>query len=138
MNYPSMHCGKHFTCDSRHWHRRTASAFICIYRNFLPLFFGLLSNAERKRNVAIPGRKIRRLCYDTSMNIIATEGTHMNQVDVHDLPEEQAQMVQAFVDFLRSQMKKQTGETQQVATPFSVWNLGTKSNLSRTEIYERV
>jgi hypothetical protein len=72
------------------------------------------------------------------MNFIATEGTNMDQVDVHDLPEEQAQMVQAFVDFLRTQTGKQTEQTKQAAAPFSVWRLGTKSNLSRTEIYERV
>jgi hypothetical protein len=72
------------------------------------------------------------------MNSIATEGTKMDQVDVHDLPEEQAQMVQAFVDFLRTQMGRQAKETKQAAAPFSVWNLGTKSNLSRTDIYERV
>jgi hypothetical protein len=72
------------------------------------------------------------------MNFIATEGTNMDQVDVHDLPEEQAQMVQAFVDFLRTQMGKQAKQTKQATAPFSVWKLGTKSNLSRTEIYERV
>ena len=62
----------------------------------------------------------------------------MDQVDVRDLPEEQAQMVQAFVDFLRHQMGKQVEHKQQDAAPFSVWKLGAKSNLSRTEIYERI
>ena len=62
----------------------------------------------------------------------------MDQVDVYDLPEEQAQMVQAFVDFLRTPVGKQAKQTKQAAAPFSVWKLGTKSNISRTEIYERV
>lgn len=62
----------------------------------------------------------------------------MDQVDVHDLPEEQAQMVQALVDFLRTQIGKQAEQTKQDVAPFSVWRLGTKSYLSRTEIYERI
>ncbi|WP_089937866.1 hypothetical protein [Candidatus Entotheonella palauensis] len=62
----------------------------------------------------------------------------MDQVDVRDLPEEQAQMVQAFVDFLRTQMGKQAKQKKQDEAPFSVWNLGTKNHLSRTDIYERI
>jgi len=62
----------------------------------------------------------------------------MEQVDVRDLPEEQAQMVQAFVDFLRHQMGKQAEQKQQDTAPFEVWNLGVKSHLSRTDIYERI
>lgn len=62
----------------------------------------------------------------------------MDQVDVRGLPEEQAQMVQAFVDFLRDHMGKQAKQKTQDAVPFSVWNLGIKGYLSRTEIYERI
>lgn len=72
------------------------------------------------------------------MSYIATEGMYMDQVDVHDLTEEQAHMVQAFVDFLRNQIRKQTEQTKHAAAPFSVWNLGVKSSLSRTDIYERI
>jgi hypothetical protein len=62
----------------------------------------------------------------------------MERVDVRDLPEEQAQMVQAFVDFLRDQMRKQADHKQRDTAPFAVWNLGVKSHLSRTDIYERI
>jgi hypothetical protein len=66
------------------------------------------------------------------------EGMHMDQVDVRDLPEDQAQMVQAFANFLRNQMKKQAERQQHDTEPFTVWNFGTKSPLSRADIYERV
>ena len=62
----------------------------------------------------------------------------MEQVDVRDLPEEQAQMVQAFVEFLRQQMGKQAKQEKRHVAPFSVWNLGAKGHLSRTDIYERI
>ena len=62
----------------------------------------------------------------------------MDQVDVRDLPEDQAQMVQAFVDFLRHQMRKQAEQKKQDTAPFAVWTLGVKGHLSRTDIYERI
>ena len=35
------------------------------------------------------------------------EGNVMDHIDVHDLPEEQARLVQRFVDFLREQGRKE-------------------------------
>ncbi len=62
----------------------------------------------------------------------------MEAVDVHDLLQEQAQVVQAFADFLRDQMTTQAKQKKQDTAPCSVWKLGTISDLSRTIVYERI
>ena len=68
----------------------------------------------------------------------------MESIDVHDLPEGDAQLIAAFVEFLRSRYKGQAeaqGAEMQAQTPqqdlnFAAWPLGTKGDLSREEIYD--
>ena len=61
-----------------------------------------------------------------------------SQIDVRDLPEEDIQTVQEFVDNLREK-KKQKDETQGNnidEEEMKSWPLGVKGNLSRKEIYD--
>jgi hypothetical protein len=68
----------------------------------------------------------------------------MESIDVHDLPEDDAQLIAAFVEFLRSRYKGQTkvqGTEIQAQAPqqdlnFAAWPLRTKGDLSREEIYD--
>lgn len=75
----------------------------------------------------------------------------MDSIDVHDLPEEEARLVAAFVEFLRRRQRQQAqrGEQPEVIqtpearpeqpraeSPFAVWPLGVKGTLSREEIYD--
>jgi len=65
----------------------------------------------------------------------------MDQIDVHDLPEEEARLIAAFVEFLRRQRQERGQQefSQAEATapsPFAVWPLGVKGTLSREEIYD--
>ena len=65
----------------------------------------------------------------------------MESIDVHDLPEDLAQMVAAFVEFLRQRTPphmRSEGYPAPVLTenPFAVWPLGVKGTLSREEIYD--
>ena len=59
------------------------------------------------------------------MNEIPTEEMNMDQANVGDLPEGRVR-------------GPESEQKQQDVVPFSVWNLGVKSNLRRTDIYERV
>jgi hypothetical protein len=65
----------------------------------------------------------------------------MESIDVHDLPEDQAQLVAAFVKFLRHRVPQKVPRERSPATvlpesPFAHWPLGVKDTLSREEIYE--
>ncbi len=65
----------------------------------------------------------------------------MESIDVRDLPEDLAQMVAAFVEFLRQRTPphvQSEGRPASVPTenPFAVWPLGAKGTLSREEIYD--
>ena len=68
----------------------------------------------------------------------------MESIDVHDLPEGEAQVIAAFVEFLRQRQKRQTeGQTRTIqaeatkhALVFAAWPLGVKGTLSREEIYD--
>jgi len=66
----------------------------------------------------------------------------MERIDVHDLPEEEAEMVAAFVEFLRRRkaVAAEQREIQADATtplvPFAAWPLGVKGTLSREDIYD--
>ena len=66
----------------------------------------------------------------------------MDSIDVHDLPEEQAQLVAAFVEFLRQhrpQSEVQALEAHAlVREPFATWALGVKGHLTRKDIYEHL
>jgi hypothetical protein len=60
-------------------------------------------------------------------------------IDVGDLPEEEAELVREFVQFLRERMerKKEAGKraTDEGIT-FGSWPLGVKGKLTREEIYD--
>lgn len=65
----------------------------------------------------------------------------MESIDVHDLPEDQAHLVAAFVEFLRQRTPRPVQSEGQPApvpskNPFAVWPLGAKGTLSREEIYD--
>ena len=68
----------------------------------------------------------------------------MDQIDVHDLLEEEARLIAMFVEFLRR--RKQTAAPREVrkgepTTPpvaFAVWPLGVKGTLSREDIYDHL
>lgn len=73
----------------------------------------------------------------------------VESIDVHDLPEEEAQLAAAFVEFLRQHKGKytQAGEDHvqvpSVEAPgkmadilFAAWPLGVKGTLRREEIYD--
>ena len=67
----------------------------------------------------------------------------MESIDVRDLPGDQAQLVAAFVEFLRRRIQEQTPRQRPPATaptesPFASWPLGVKGTLSREEIYEHL
>jgi hypothetical protein len=71
------------------------------------------------------------------------KGGDMENIDVRDLPEDQAQLVAAFVEFLK-QRKQQRAQGEQppanvpTESPFASWPLGAKGTLSREEIYEHL
>ncbi len=70
----------------------------------------------------------------------------MKSIDVHDLPEEEAQVVAAFVEFLRQRQRRPAephptatpGDERPTESPFARWPLGVKGTLSREEIYEHL
>ena len=64
----------------------------------------------------------------------------MERIDVHDLPEDAAEIVAAFVEFLRERRHQRAQRAQPPAhvpaeSPFASWPLGVKSTLSREDIY---
>ena len=67
----------------------------------------------------------------------------MESIDVHDLPEDEAEIVAAFVEFLK-QPKQQRAQREQPAahvpaeSPFASWPLWAKGTLSREDIYEHL
>jgi hypothetical protein len=73
------------------------------------------------------------------------KGGNMESIDVRDLPEEEARLVAAFVEFLkrrRLQQYSQPMEAQEeqplTETAFAVWPLGVKGTLSREETYDHL
>ena len=67
----------------------------------------------------------------------------MESIDVHDLPDDEAEIVAAFVGFLK-QRRKQRMQREQPPTnvpleiPFASWPLVVKGALSREDIYEHL
>jgi hypothetical protein len=53
----------------------------------------------------------------------------MDRIDVHDLPEEQAQLVAAFVEFLRHQRQEQT--THEALAQERDWAAGSVTSFSK-------
>jgi hypothetical protein len=74
--------------------------------------------------------------------LLHQEEKDMEQIDVHGLPEEEVQLIAAFVEFLRA--RKQEHRQPTAAAPvgqepvFAAWPLGVKGTLSREEIYEHL
>ena len=71
----------------------------------------------------------------------------MQSIDVHDLPEDEAQVVAAFVEFLRKRRTQGAEAPYAAATraeatlpepAFATWPLGVKGTLSREEIYDHL
>ena len=65
----------------------------------------------------------------------------MESIDVRDLPEDQAQLVATFVEFLKQRKQPRAQGEQPPAhvpteSPFTSWPLRAKGTLSREEIYE--
>lgn len=66
----------------------------------------------------------------------------MEHIDVHDLSEDEARLVAAFVAFLRRRKREaaqQESRQEEAPSPpnsFAVWPLGVKGTLSRDEIYD--
>jgi hypothetical protein len=69
-------------------------------------------------------------------------GEAMDSIDVHDLPEEQAQLLAAFAEFLRQSRKHATVQAPEARTtmtpPFATWPLGVKGQLTREDLYEHL
>jgi hypothetical protein len=71
------------------------------------------------------------------------KGGDMESIDVHDLPEDEAEVVAAFVEFLKQRRQQQVQRGQPPAktpteSPFASWPLGVKGTLSREDIYEHL
>jgi hypothetical protein len=67
----------------------------------------------------------------------------MESIDVHDLPEDEAEIVAAFVEFLNQRRQQRAQQAQPPAktpieSPFASWPLGSKGTLSREDIYEHL
>jgi hypothetical protein len=68
----------------------------------------------------------------------------MEHIDVHDLSEDEARLIAAFVEFLRrrkqaaAQWEGRQAEAIAPARPFAVWPLGAKGTLGRDEIYDHL
>jgi hypothetical protein len=62
---------------------------------------------------------------------------------VHDLPDDEAEIVAAFVEFLKQRRQQRAQRERPPATvpaesPFASWPVGAKGTLSREEIYEHL
>ena len=71
----------------------------------------------------------------------------MESIDVHDLPEGEAQLIAQLVELLRRRGHRAEAEvkggdvpeeTAEGESPFAVWELGVKGTLSREEIYDHL
>ncbi len=64
----------------------------------------------------------------------------MESIDVHDLPEDEAQLVAELVEALRHRKPEEEAAEEPVPgeSPFAVWDLGVKGTLSREEIYDHL
>ena len=64
----------------------------------------------------------------------------MESIDVHDLPEDEAEIVAAFVEFLKQRRHQRAQREQPAAhvpaeSPFASWPLGAKRTVSREDIH---
>ena len=68
----------------------------------------------------------------------------MEHIDVHDLSEDEARLIAAFVELLRRSKHGRTpreGRQAEAISPipsFAVWPLGVKGTLGRDEIYDHL
>lgn len=63
-------------------------------------------------------------------------------IDIHDLPEEEARLVQEFAEFLKERAKIRKEKTRETEgkdeTVFATWPLGVKGKLTRRDIYDHL
>jgi hypothetical protein len=64
--------------------------------------------------------------------------TMADVIDVHDLPDEDVQMVQHLVSFLREKSKKEKELPEKEEDVVETGPLGVKGTLSRKEIYDHL
>jgi hypothetical protein len=58
-------------------------------------------------------------------------------IDIHDLPEEEAKLVQKFIEFLREKGKRRVeAAIEKEKVQFGTWTLGSKGKFTRKEIYD--
>jgi len=63
----------------------------------------------------------------------------VDTIDVHDLPEEDINLLQEIVEFLRKRaMLRQKKTTKEEKIDFASWPLGVKGKLTRKEIYDHL
>jgi len=71
----------------------------------------------------------------------------MESIDVHDLPEGEAQLIAQLVELLRHRRHGAEPEVKRVdeledtvggEPPFAIWPLGVKGTLSREDIYDHL
>jgi hypothetical protein len=71
----------------------------------------------------------------------------MKSIDVHDLSEDEAQIIAAFVESLRERRRQAAKASHAVVTgaeaipqalTFATWPLGVQGTLSREEIYDHL
>jgi hypothetical protein len=59
--------------------------------------------------------------------------------ETYGLPEEEAQLVREFIEFLRERTKRKKAEPKgKEEIVFATWPLGVKGGLTRREIYDHV
>jgi hypothetical protein len=68
------------------------------------------------------------------------KGGDMESIDVHDLPEDEAEIVAAFVEFLKQRRQQRAQREQPAAhvpaeSPFASWPLGVKRTVRREDIH---
>jgi hypothetical protein len=71
------------------------------------------------------------------------KGEAMESIDVHDLPDDEAEIVAALVEFLKQRRQQRAQRAHPPAnipaeSPFASWPLGAKGTLSREDIYEHL
>jgi len=61
----------------------------------------------------------------------------VENIDVHDLPEEDVRFIRKLVDLLRERVKMRKARAdEKEEIIFAVWPLGVKGKLTRREIYD--
>jgi len=60
-----------------------------------------------------------------------------NNIDFHDLPEEDVKLVHELIEFLKEKAKRRKQKIQEKEEiAFAAWPLGVKGKITRREIYD--